>query len=325
MPIHVQLGPDDDGRRLDRILRKTLQGLPLSAIHRLFRTKKVLQDGIPVSISDRARSGSVLEIQEIKEKKVQSERSVSPNVKQLDHSWIVYEGAGLLCINKAAGLAVHGKNSLDLQVKQYLSSRLNNSVSFKPGPLHRLDQPTSGIICFSTNLDGARQFSQAMRERRITKRYMLIVQGLVQSAIVMNDLIERDHETKKSRIITDTKNVTAKEAQTILYPLDYGNDKTLCVAEIRTGRTHQIRAQTAALGFPILGDTKYSKQHSTGVLCLHAYELQFPENFLSEVPRKLRAPLNSSFMDVVLHSFGEKTYKSLCSTPPTEQLLGVIL
>ncbi|MDR1956819.1 MAG: RluA family pseudouridine synthase, partial [Treponema sp.] len=176
MAITMIPAPDDAGRRLDRLLRKALPDMPLSAIHRLLRTKRVLVDGAPAEAQLRVKAGAVITLPQ----------AVAPVSKPSSEAGpprfeaplpILWEGAGILAVNKPAGLAVHGPASLEIQVRRYLAPTLPPSLAFTPGPLHRLDRPTSGIILFSTNLRGAQYGSALIRERRIRKQYLALVTG----------------------------------------------------------------------------------------------------------------------------------------------------
>ena len=338
---------DDDQRRLDRILRKHLPALPLSSLHRLIRKGKITVNGKAALPGIRVRRGQAIEIPDsAMNGQIQSRENQGPPGAVKDRSFpqgkedfsaktpgendfpllkILFEDSGLLVLNKPAGIAVHGPQSLEEQVLAYLKPRLAPSLSFRPGPLHRLDKPTSGILIFSTSLMGARYFSALLRERKIRKQYLAIVDGIIEGAHTWNDLLARDEGQQKTFGSENfgISNEKSKNAQTMVRALANAPGHTLILAEIKTGRTHQIRAQCSLHGRPLSGDRKYGgKDFPTGPrdLLLHAWKLRLegpssPPPFLSEHPQCLAdgisAPLPPDFQRRICHLFGEDTLRKL--------------
>jgi 23S rRNA pseudouridine955/2504/2580 synthase len=303
-------GENDKGRRLDRILRKSLPEHPLPLLHRLLRQGKVLVDGKPAKAQDRLGSGVKITIPSLKDALPASRRPPKPISVKPD---ILWQGEGLLAVNKPAGLAVHGPTarplasgqaSLDEAVRAYLADKLPPSLSFKPGPLHRLDKPSSGIVVFSTSIEGARLFTSLMREHKVKKTYLAIVEGAVGKEQVWEDMLVRDKGLKKTFVSKDfarrhgehgdtEKEKEGKRAVTRVKPLSAKDGYSLIEAEIETGRTHQIRAQAAAHGYPLAGDRKYGAvkkaQFARGFF-LHAWKMEF-------LDIKLEAPLPPEFAE----------------------------
>ncbi|WP_461248009.1 pseudouridine synthase [Treponema sp. R6D11] len=243
--MELVTGENDSGRRLDRILRKALADYPLPLIHRLLRQKKVLVNGKPGKAQDRIDSGVKISISSLENTQIRK-----PSARQFPAPEILWQGQGLIAINKPAGLAVHGHNSLDDMVLSYLAEKLPPSLSFKPGPLHRLDKPSSGIVVFSTSIDGARLFTSLMREHKVRKTYLAIVEGELKKEETWQDELIRDKEMKKT-FVSQTNTDGGKTAITKVTPLATDGNYTLIKAEIATGRTHQIRAQAAFHGYPL--------------------------------------------------------------------------
>lgn len=193
------------------------------------------------------------------------------------------------------------------------------SLSFVAGPLHRLDKNTTGILFFSWSLEGAAWFSRELKAHRIRKKYIALVEGAMESECVWEDFIKKNDEPKALfytvRVVSgstagagDVQNRAsgqadktvctangaasdslaamhgAKRAITKAKPLcsaSYkGQSVTLAEYEIETGRMHQIRAQSAFHGFPLLGDTAYggSRIDEAQAFFLHAYEVRIGEN-----------------------------------------------
>ena len=307
-------GENDCGRRLDRVLRKALPDLPLALIHRLLRRGQVFVAGKAAKAQDRLESAVTISIPSLKNdqkplktpinstnympKKGFIEQKRDKNAKNLPSLEIIWEGSGLLAVNKQVGLVVHGPESLDSMVQAYLEGKLSSSLSFRPGPLHRLDKPSSGIVIFSSSLDGARLFTSLLKERKVRKTYLAIVEGLVENEQIWEDELVRDKEKKKTFVKRCQAPFESRcqapflSAVTKVTPLAVKNGCSLIQAEIATGRTHQIRAQAAAHGFPLAGDVKYKKQSARNrerrnghhvEFFLHARRLEFLD-YLIEAP-----------------------------------------
>jgi 23S rRNA pseudouridine955/2504/2580 synthase len=318
MVIELWAGDDDGGRRLDRLLRKALPDLPLSGLHRLLRKGRVLVDGKPAQAEDRVQAGARIVLPGFAggphpEPPLPAAplplppalpsplpADAPPLPPALD---IIGEGAGLLILNKPPGVLVHGPDSLESRVRNYLRGRLPPSLSFRPGPLHRLDRPTSGIIAFSTSLEGARNFSLLLRQARIRKNYLALAEGEAGEAAIWEDGLFRDRERKKTFSGGDDLPGIQK-ARTRVFTLARAPGYSLLRLEIGTGRTHQIRAQAALHGCPLAGDRKYGGSPQRGGLFLHAYSLEFPPGAVSPLPDALEAPLPGGFRRRIRELFG---------------------
>jgi len=92
-----------------------------------------------------------------------------------------------------------------------------------------------------------------------------------------------------------------------------------------TGRTHQIRVQASAHGYPLSGDRKYGGSALEGGPFLHAYEMELPPPLISEVTIKLRAPVPQLFLREIESLFGEKISHIVVNTPPTDRWVGAII
>jgi 23S rRNA pseudouridine955/2504/2580 synthase len=305
-------GENDKGRRLDRILRKALSDCPLPLIHRLLRQKKVLVNGKPGKADDRIECGVKITIGFLTAglltaPSLENTQTRAPKARQFPPPEILWQGLGLIAVNKPVGLAVHGHDSLDDMVRSFLADKLPPSLSFKPGPLHRLDKPSSGIVVFSTNIEGARLFSSLMRDRKISKTYLAVVEGNVKCEEIWQDDLFRDKEKKKTFV--SHVSIGGKNAVTKVTPLAVDGDYTLIKAEIATGRTHQIRAQAAFHGHPLAGDKKYGGKKIGGEqgFFLHAWNLEFLEYVIT-------APIGGNHLPQSSSSNLQITLNALCGS-----------
>ncbi len=316
---------DDNDRRIDKIIRKFIPDISLSAIYKYIRKGLIKVNNKKIKPETHVfENDSIL----IADFLLDSEHNAdSDNSKKLDDAFnelqIVYESKDLLIINKPYDVVVQGdEESLDKIVKQYYKTHFtNNSLSFTPGPLHRLDKKTTGLLCFSLSLNGARWFSKNLQEHKIQKKYYGLVQGKLTEKQYWQDNIQKDTENSNTNIFHTVKiensiNASAQKqqstsnvkiAQTDVIPIKSGKyknlDVTLVEYFIHTGRMHQIRSQSAFHNFPLLGDTAYGGtkiQNSKLDFYLQAHTLCFPYPNELELPSQINIKLNKEFSDFLL-------------------------
>ena len=308
MLIRLNAGPDDDGRRLDRILRKALPDCPLSLIHRTLRQGGITVDGRVAGPAGRVRSGSSIEVR--LEKEARRRKADSGPSERAPLPELLASGAGILFFNKPPGLASHGRGSLDRLVKARYADGGRESLSFRPGPLHRLDRQTGGIIAFSETLAGARLFSGLLHERKIGKTYLAVVEGPLPegSELIWEDRLVRDAVSRKS-LVCGADSGRGKDAASMVRVLASNGRLSLIRVRIATGRTHQIRLQAAARGHPLAGDLKYGGRRiageENGVFFLHARKLEFHEE-IEGLPRIIEAMPSEGFREQVGRNFGRE-------------------
>lgn len=272
---------NDSGRRLDRILRRMLPDVPLSKIYQLLRKGLIRIDGKRIAPEVTVTENSVISIADVSDTQTKKHLPEA-SVCAVYTPTILLETPDLLFVNKPAGIVVHGDGGLNTLVPQ--SAGAKDSLSFRSGPLHRLDRDTTGIIAFSRTLVGAQWFSTGMRDHLFAKYYVGIVEGELQKKA---EWIDYDEEDKK--MITFAKPLA----------LCLSNLRTLVLFKIITGRKHQIRKQSFKHGYPLWGDSLYGSDMKTGEFFLHAWQLHFPKNRLPELPICLVAPLPDLFLSVI--------------------------
>jgi 23S rRNA pseudouridine955/2504/2580 synthase len=184
---------------------------------------------------------------------------------------------------------VHGRGSLAEAVEAAYRGRVEPSLSFTPGPLHRLDRNTSGLLVFGKTLVGAREFSRLLREGRIIKIYWAILEGVLEGEETWEDALVR--ENRITRIAGEGEGGAGALCR--IRPLAVRGGRTLGEIRLDTGRTHQIRAQAAGRGHPLAGDSKYGAREGGGYF-LHARQLEIPPGPLLPQGLKLQAPAPES-------------------------------
>jgi 23S rRNA pseudouridine955/2504/2580 synthase len=294
-------GADDVGRRLDKVLRRFLGDLPLSALYRYIRTGRILVNETKSSPEYRLAASDRIELEP--ELARTAERSHPyPEGDSLESlsDILLLTTENLLFINKPAGELVHGRGSIEDRVRAALRGRSSDSLSFSPGPLHRLDRNTSGLVVYSRSALGSRVFSELLRTRNIRKRYLALLQGCLEREELWKDSLDRDSDRGISRVVPGTE---GREAISRVRPLCVSKTASLARIEIHTGLTHQIRVQAAARGFPLLGDVKYGGTKIEGGYVLHALSLEFAAPPFPDVPECVVAPLPSFSLDRLVRIF----------------------
>lgn len=309
--LELILGIDDDGRRFEKIVRKAFPRVSLSLLHKAIRLGKLRIDGKKRRPEYLCKAGERLESFLSANLDESPESFSSMDLNPLPSGLIVLETNDLLFVNKPYGLLVHdGMDSLASMVSAYLKSADSHSVSFKPGPLHRLDRNTSGLITFSKTLIGATTFSKRISE--ITKTYLAILEGEVPESGIWENKLQRNDEKRIS-----TAGESGSLALTYVQPLLYIGGNTLAELKLETGRTHQIRVQASAHGYPLLGDVKYGGKRSTLPYFLHAWKLVFATPFFEDIPSIITAPLPKYFIEFLQNTGAnhENAVYSYLNTP----------
>ena len=194
---------------------------------------------------------------------------------------IVYEDKNIFVINKPANIEVTGRNSLtEIIDKQY------TNCEFKPQPCHRIDRNTTGLVMFAKNKEALEILLEKFKNHEIEKHYLALVYGIPNKKEERLEAYLFKDNKKAQVYISDTFKKGYQKIITKYTVLEKRKDNTaLLDVEIETGRTHQIRAHLAHIGYPIIGDGKYgkneiNKQFGKKYQMLCSYKLKF--NFESE-------------------------------------------
>jgi 23S rRNA pseudouridine1911/1915/1917 synthase len=206
---------------------------------------------------------------------------------------VLYEDNHLIAVHKPGGILVQGdlsgKTSLMDMVKDYIKKKYNKPGKVFLGLVHRLDWPVSGIVVFARTSKSASRLSEQWRQRSITKVYWALVLGKMP---LPSGRLSSFLKKRRQRVsLTDEKHKRAQEAVLTYRTLLVRGEVSLLEVQLHTGRKHQIRAQLAAEGCPIVGDVKYGApdRREDGTICLQAKSLTFmhptrPETIHIEAP-----------------------------------------
>lgn len=174
---------------------------------------------------------------------------------------IVYEDEDLLVVNKPRGMVVHpGNGNYTKTLVNGLKFRYGSSLSDlngedRPGIVHRIDKNTAGLLIVTKNNESHESIARQLREHSVTRRYIgLAYDNIKEDDLVIDEPIGRD---LKNRLRRQVGGSNQKEAITHIHVLERFGRYTLFQAELKTGRTHQIRVHMAYIKHPLVGDTMY--------------------------------------------------------------------
>lgn len=310
---------DDDNRRLDKIIRVFIPDLPLSEIYKLIRKGLIRINQKKCKAESRVAAGDIISIASFiadskgastDETKATGHEKKSDKLPSLPP--VVFENQHILILNKPYNMSVHGEeNSLDkIVLEYYRKNAAASSLSFKPGPLHRIDKKTTGLVVFSKSLEGARWFTEKIKNHEITKLYYGLFQGKVKDGD-WRDVITNDRENSAgfftvnagNEIIDENSRYALSHVKALAYGSYNGDPVSLAKIHIETGRKHQIRAQSSLHKTPLLGDLAYGGKKIVGSrqdFFLQASELHIPENELG-IPSLIELPLSDYFKEMLKH------------------------
>lgn len=290
----VTITEEDAGQRIDNFLLRTCKGVPKSHIYRILRSGEVRVNKGRIDQLYRLEAGDVVRIPPVRV----AERSTAA-VPAAEFA-ILHEDSHILVIDKPCGVAVHGGSGVSFGVIEQLRASRPDAKFLEL--VHRLDRETSGLLMLAKKRSALTNLHEQMRDGLTDKRYLTMVGGDWKNARQHIKLPLHKYTTAEGerRVCVQAGGM---ESHTVFSLLRKFPNFALLEAELKTGRTHQIRVHLASSGFPILGDDKYGDFALNRVLLkadatrgalkrmfLHAHQITFthPE---SGKPMTLNAPL----------------------------------
>jgi 23S rRNA pseudouridine1911/1915/1917 synthase len=193
---------------------------------------------------------------------------------------VLYEDNHLIAVSKPAGMLVQGDETGDVclmdEVRKYLKDKYQKQGNVFLGLLHRLDRPVAGIVLFARTSKGASRLSEQIRTHKVKKVYHALVAGRPPMRGTLINYIEKNEKTNHVTVY-DTEHVGAFYAELDYELVESKGDTSLVKINLKTGRSHQIRAQFSHIGHPLVGDSKYGSKipYHSGTIALCASELSF--------------------------------------------------
>ena len=254
-----------DGRRLTRFLQRTLPAASMGQIARFLRLGRIKVDG------KRGREDTVLGKGQRVDLYVEDEWFTAPQREDPFYSklrpklTILYEDAHVMLLDKRPGLICHPDegekvHTLLTYAQAYLYQKGEwqpQAGGFAPALCNRIDRFTGGIVILAKDEEALRAMDAKIRGREVEKYYLCAVLGRMKYPEgTLRHYLLKEPNQKKTTVLRSPQ-PGAKEAVTYYRAVDERDGLTLCECLLGTGRTHQIRAQFAAIGHPLLGDTQY--------------------------------------------------------------------
>ncbi len=293
----MKVGADAAGQRLDVFLAGHAGSR--TAAQRLIDDGLVRVDGVPRPKRYALSEGEIVTVQERPEP--------APEAVPDARFEIAYEDDHLIVVDKPAGVVVHPGQGLDRgTLVQALAGRVaGGSEPERPGVVHRLDRDTSGLLVLARDEATHAALQQALRERRLTREYLALVEGRPPARSGTIDApLGRDRRVR-TRMSSDTDN--PRHAVTHFETEQAFEGATLLRVRLETGRTHQIRAHLLAIGNPVAGDPEYGHAGRFGLprQFLHAARLAF-EHPVSGETLNLLSPLPEDLAKALRQASGER-------------------
>lgn len=300
---------DDQGQRIDNFLLRVCKGVPKSHVYRIVRSGEIRVNSKRVDASYRLKQGDVLRIPPIRVAQRNDDEIIAGAEFNAELP-VIYEDDALLVVDKPAGIAVHGGSGVSFGVIEALRRQRPQSRFLELA--HRLDRETSGILLVGKKRSALTALHDMFREgavgggaRTTDKRYLVLVKGRWMDPVrhVKLPLFKYllDSGERRVRVAED-----GKVSHTVFRLRSRWQHYSLLEAELKTGRTHQIRVHLAHLGFPIAGDDKYGdfafnrelQKNGLKRMFLHAWKIQFSHP-LSGNAMSIEAPLPGVLDDFI--------------------------
>lgn len=294
---------NDKNQRLDKFLQKAVPRLPQSLMYKYIRLKRIKVNNKKSEISYKLKLNDIVDLYINDEFFSESSSNkdfllVSSNID------VLYEDENIILVNKKAGLVVHedNENSIDTLINRvlhylYENKEYNpdNENSFTPALCNRIDRNTSGIVTVAKNAEALRVLNEKIRNHEVRKYYLCVVSGLIKKKKdTLTNYHLKNEKDNTVKVLNSPTNLT-KTMITKYNVIDYSNKNTLVEVELKTGRTHQIRAHMAYIGHPLIGDGKYgdnrvNTQYKQKHQLLYSYKIKFDfidnDNILSYLNQK---------------------------------------
>lgn len=299
------VGEEEAGQRLDNYLLRLCKGVPKSHVYRILRSGEVRVNKKRAEASYRLLAGDELRIPPVRIAE-RPEPGDDGAMIRADLP-LLFEDEALLVVNKPAGIAVHGGSGVSFGVIEALRRQRPQAKFLELA--HRLDRETSGILLVGKKRSALTALHDMFRDggRQADKRYLVLVSGrwLEKKRDVRLPLHKYllDNGERRVRVAED-----GKFSHTVFRLLVRWERFSLLEAQLKTGRTHQIRVHLAHLGYPIAGDEKYGdfalnktlQREGLKRMFLHAWKMAFPHP-MKEEKLALEAPLPETLARFLTH------------------------
>ncbi len=301
----LDIGPENEGQRLDNFLFKELKGVPKTRIYRIVRKGKVRVNKGRIDAKYRLKINDQVRIPPIRVAERETDVVLQPTLKHALENNILFEDDGFLVLNKPTGFAVHGGSGVQSGVIEGLRV-LRPEQKFLE-LVHRLDKETSGCLLIAKKRSVLKALHLMFQGDGIDKTYVALLYGNWRNLKqrVNQPLLKNINKGGERFVKVD---VNGKVAITHFNVRQRYDGVTLVQAKPETGRTHQIRVHAAWMGHPIVCDTKYADPQANQTyrkngytrLFLHAEALSFKHPSTEQLI-SFKAPLPEELQELLKH------------------------
>ncbi|MGI6688066.1 MAG: RluA family pseudouridine synthase [Christensenellales bacterium] len=200
-------------------------------------------------------------------------------MEQKTHPPILFEDNHLLVALKRPMLLTQGDRTGDEDLlsllKAYVKEKYEKPGDVYLGLVHRMDRPVGGLLVFARTSKAASRLSQQLRQGLIHREYVLVCEGQTPDRFTLKDYLKKDPDTNTVTVLPQYLKLQGKEAILHGQTISHTVEKSLVAVKLETGRAHQIRAQMAAFGHPLLGDARYGSGGRGELIALWGMRLSF--------------------------------------------------
>ena len=281
---YVTVGPDAAGQRLDNFLLRLARGVPQSHVYRIVRSGEVRVNKSRASADQRLAEGDRVRIPPLRTA-APAPAPVRPQMPP-----VLFEDEHLIAVDKPAGVAAHGGSGIAHGLIEMVRAARPEQAFLELA--HRLDRETSGILLLAKTRRALLGLHEQLREGQVDKRYLALVGGdwVNDRQHVRLPLARRTTASGERRVSVDADEGLA--AHTVFNLRQRYGRFSLLEAELKTGRTHQIRVHLAHVGFPIVGDGKYGDFELNRRVARGEFGESFKRMFLHACATRFRHPVS---------------------------------
>lgn len=280
----LAVGEEGTGQRIDHFLCRILKGVPKSHVYRILRSGEVRLNGRRVGPGARLAEGDELRVPPIRVASRSGDGRPPGPSRAVQELAILFEDDVLLIVDKPAGLAVHGGSGIVHGLIEQLRAARPHARFLELA--HRIDRETSGVLVIAKQRAALVELHRMLREGEVDKRYLALVRGKWRDEKRTVQLSLHTFATsegvRRVRVVAEGRYTQTIFRRQRVWP-DRNPPLALLEAQLKTGRTHQIRVHLAHIGFPLAGDDKYGDfewnrelaRQGLNRMFLHAHILAF--------------------------------------------------
>ncbi|MCR4896947.1 MAG: RluA family pseudouridine synthase [Lachnospiraceae bacterium] len=298
----ISIGSNQSGQRLDKFLKKYFPGASTGLLYKMLRKKNITLNGKKADGTEQLLEGDTVEsfFSEETFALFRQSNGAAPQQRRLKGVQVLYHGKDVLALYKPAGTDSQSGGETAYSLNEWMLDYISDpkyrpegmGEGFTPSVCNRLDRNTTGLVLCGISLPGLQDLSAILREKEGEKLYLALCKGTFPGEMIKTSYLCKSPGDRVSHISdTPTGRPREEEIRTGFTPLgtvklpECKDPVTLLRVRLYTGKTHQIRAQLAAMGHPIAGDPKYGDREFNARLrqaygvryqLLHAAVFTFP-------------------------------------------------